>query len=77
MNPIFDLEPWWRVRALAKTGDVCLAADSSGHRDRTPGRNAASTMPIGPETSTSPIRRSGPTDAISPPLGSDFHKIPI
>jgi hypothetical protein len=77
MNPTFDVQPWPRVRASAKMGDVCLAADSDGHRDRTPGRKAASAMPIGPKTSISPVQRRRPTASIASPLGSDTRKIPI
>jgi hypothetical protein len=77
MNPIFDLKPWPRIRASAKTGDICPVADSDGHRDRTPGRNAAFAMPIRHQTSTRPLQRCGPIASIAPPSGSDSHKIPI
>jgi hypothetical protein len=77
MNPAFDLEPWPRIRESAKTGEVCLAADFDGHRDRTPGSKAASAMPIGPQTSISPIQRCSPMASLAPPPGNDLHKIPI
>lgn len=77
MNSTFDVKPWPRTCASAKTGDACLAADSDGHCDRTPGRNATSAMPIGPKTSTSPVKRRRPTAIIASLLGSDIRKIPI
>jgi len=77
MNPIFDLEPWPRIRASAKIDDVCPGTDSDGHWVRTRDVWAISVMTIGPQTSASSPQRCGPTASIAPSLGSDPHKIPI
>jgi hypothetical protein len=77
MNSILDVEPWSRIRASAKMGDLCPDTEFDGHCARTLDVGANSAMTIGPQASTFSIQRCGPITSIAPPLGSHLHKIPI